>query len=496
MGNIAIVDGTRITESSLETLPHGGNCLDRVLAFARALPDVTATVLLSSGTPTDVAGCRVERKDTWNVRDLLEAIRRHGNGMEDVFYFHADCPLLDAGLASRMHGNHRKYFADYTYADGYPYGLAPQILAVRSLGPLLSLVRDGDGVPDRDALFTVLKRDINAFDIETEIAPEDQRLLRASLTTDTRRNRMLVSRLMERGGRDAATVCSLLHETPGILRTLPAYVCLQVVDGCPQECAYCPFPVSRPGVLSRRGFLDPSLFRRAVAAVSDFCGDATVGISLWGEPSLHPDIGMLIRSVLETPGLDLLVETCGIGWDEELLRRMRGECARSPTWIVSLDAQSAQLYGRLRGAGYPEAVRTAELLQSLWPETAYVQAVRMKENEEDCEAFYKAWKARSERLIIQKYDGFCGLLADRSVADLSPVERFPCWHLRRDVSVLMDGTVPLCREDLQGTRRMGNLFEDGLPAVWQAMEEPYREHLECRYGPLCAQCDEYYTYNF
>lgn len=496
MANIAIVDGTRFTESALEDLPGGGNSLERALAFARSLPGVERITVLSSGRIPEVPGIPVETKGAWSVRDLLETIRRLADGREDVFYFHADCPLLDAGLAGRMHANHRKYFADYTYADGYPYGLAPEILSVRAVGPLLSLVRGDDGAPDRETLFTVLKRDINAFDIETEVAPEDQRLLRASLTTDSRRNRLLVRRIMERGGADAASVCAVLRGTPEVLRTLPAYVAVQVVDGCPQECSYCPFPVVAPGVLSRRGHMAADRFRGIVSAVGDFCGDATIGISLWGEPSLHPEIGDLIRSVLEAPGLDLLIETSGIGWDAGLLRRLRADLPGKPTWIVSLDAQEPRLYERLRGPGFPEAVATAELLRSLWPETAYVQAVRMRDNEEDTEAFYKAWKGGTERLIIQKYDGFCGLLPDRSVADLSPVARFPCWHLRRDVAVLMDGTVPLCREDLRGQRPMGNLFRDGLPAVWEAMNGPYGEHVRGECSGACAVCDEYYTYNF
>jgi spiro-SPASM protein len=496
MANIAIVDGTRITDLTLESLPSGGSALDSVLAFARGLPEVAETIVLSSGRIPEAAGYRVESRGSWTVRDLFDALKRHGEGKGDIFFFDADCPLLDAALSCRMHANHRKYFADYTYADGYPYGLAPEILAARAVGPLLSLVREGDGVPNRETLFTVLKRDINAFDIETVIAPEDQRLLRASLTSDTRRNRMLLLRVMEKGGRDASSACAVLRDDPGVLRTLPAYVSVQIVDGCPQECSYCPFPRVEPGVLARRGFMELSRFRDILERTADFCGDATIGISLWGEPSLHPEIDTVIRSALEFPGLDLVIETSGLGWNGERLRGLRRDAAKAPTWIVSLDAHSRELYARLRGPGYEEAVATADLLRSLWPETTYVQAVRMKENEEDTEAFYRAWKAATDRIIVQKYDRFCGFLPNRSVADLSPLARFPCWHLQRDVTVLLDGTVPLCREDLRGAHSLGNLHRDGLPAVWEAMGGPYREHIRGEYGGPCAGCDEYYTYNF
>ena len=97
---------------------------------------------------------------------------------------------------------------------------------------------------------------------------------------------------------------------------------------------------------------------------------------------------------------------------------------------------------------------------------------------------------------MQKYDPFCGALPDRKVADLSPLKRFPCWHLKRDLHVRMDGEVPLCREDLGLRHRLGNVFSDGLPAVWAAQERFYREHLREEYPELCRSCDEYYTFNF
>ena len=57
------------------------------------------------------------------------------------------------------------------FADGYPYGLTPEILNTEILPALQNLtVEDGSRV-DRSGIFTILSRDINSFDVETEIAP-------------------------------------------------------------------------------------------------------------------------------------------------------------------------------------------------------------------------------------------------------------------------------------------------------------------------------------
>jgi spiro-SPASM protein len=154
------------------------------------------------------------------------------------------------------------------------------------------------------------------------------------------------------------------------------------------------------------------------------------------------------------------------------------------------------MYRRLRGAGFAEAMRTADALLALFPARTWVQAVRMKENEDDLEVFFKTWKARTENVIIQKHDWFCGMLPDRKVADLSPVRRFPCWHLKRDMPVLLDGTVPLCREDVRMENRLGNALREDLSAIWERGEAVYRSHVAGEYPGICAKCDEYYTYNF
>jgi spiro-SPASM protein len=243
-------------------------------------------------------------------------------------------------------------------------------------------------------------------------------------------------------------------------------------------------------------------FAALLGGIEGFAGDAVIGISLWGEPSLHPDIFSLISETLSRPSLDLVIETSGIGWDQALFQKVRSSLSRAPTWIVSLDASQQAVYRTLRGEGFAEALRTAEALLELFPGSAWVQAVRMKENEEDLEAFFKGWKSRTEdhgassAVIIQKYDSFCGLLPDRTVADLSPVKRFPCWHLMRDLPILLDGTVPLCREELKAERSLGNAFAEQLAVIWERGAEVHRSHLRKEYPGPCARCDEYYTYNF
>jgi spiro-SPASM protein len=500
MKNIAVINATELNPPATRPLINGSSPFFRALEFARGLPGVTETVLLSSATrplpPDTPRDCRVIARQSWTVADLTGELDRQAEGSEDVFYFYGDCPFLDLPLAGRMHENHRRYWADYTFADGYPQGLTPEILTRETVSRLRGMSASDTGVPDRETLFTVLRKDINSFDIETELAPADLRLLRVSLSADTERNVLLLKRILRAGGTDVQSICRILQDEPRILRTLPAFFPIQVVERCPHACSYCPYPVFAGEVTKKSGVMEPEKFAHLVARIAAFSGDAVIDISLWGEPSLHPQVFQLISSVLTTPGLSLVIETSGVGWDPGIFSRVKESFASPPTWIVSLDASTEEMYKRLRGAGYAEAVKTAELLLGTFPGRTWVQAVRMTENEDDLEAFYKTWKARTENIIIQKYDSFSSFLPDRKVADLSPVKRFPCWHLKRDMAILLDGTVPLCREDLKREHALGNAFAEELASIWDRGEDAYRQHIAENYPPLCASCDEYYTYNF
>ncbi len=165
-------------------------------------------------------------------------------------------------------------------------------------------------------------------------------------------------------------------------------------------------------------------------------------------------------------------------------------------WIVSLDALKEASYQSLRGPGFQEAMGCVDSLIALFPGQVHVQALRMKDNEEEVEAFYRYWKDKACKVIIQKYDHFCGFLPERRVTDLSPLRRSECRHLARDMSILMDGRVPLCREDVRAQDILGNAFDESLVELWTRMGQRYQAQVNGEYGGICARCDEYYTYNF
>ncbi len=509
MKTFAVVYHGEATEFASKPIHGGPNAFARVLDFLSSFDDLAGALVLAGERAPEACPYPVVSKPKWTMRDVFEAADSAVRGLPDVdavLYLWGDCPCLDPALARRMLAEFRKYRAEYHFADGYPPGIAVEILRPRILPALAALCKT-DAIPvARDGVFTVVQRDINSFDVETEISDVDLREYRVSLSCGTKRDFLTVERLLSLGPVDAESVQRGLPEHPELLRAVPAFLSVQVTGGCQQACSYCPYPRFQERVgaggalLERTDFMTVADFDRLMEEARALCDDLVVDLAPWGEPSRHPDFPALVRSVMSRPRFRLIVETSGLGWKPGVLEAAAESGEDRVDWIVSLDDPDPAGYASLRGGGREEAEACAERLIALSPDHVHVQAVRMVDNEERLEAFYRGWKKKTDHVIIQKYDAFAGYLPDRSVADLSPLARPPCRHLARDLTVLVDGAVPLCRECLgpgavPDAAFLGNVFADGLDAVWQAGEPFFARHAKADYSGICGRCDEYHTYN-
>ena len=512
MNALSVLFAGHLSNEAFQPLFNGKNSVILAVEQAKKFTGAVKTVLLARKDDFSfLNGVEIEHRDSWTKRSLLEKIAELQAGFDVVYFAFADCPFLDPDLAISIAQRHLRYAAEYSYADGWPYGLAPETLSGGTAAILAKILGDKDGPVERDILFSVIQMDINAFDIETEISHVDLRCHRINLCADSKRNLLLLKNFIAAAGESipgASDVQRIVEQRPQILRTLPSFFPIQVSGECPQSCSLCPYPTFKNKAADGE-FMDGGKFELLLDKIAAFSNDAVIDLSLWGELSLHPQKMKLIESVLKRRGLSLIIETSGLCWKQEELEK----CAQlaqeagskdifpaSLSWIVSLDTADPQRYIELRGAGFAEADTCARKLLSLFPNDCYVQAVRVRGAEDDTEKFYRHWKETcpngDKNIIIQKYDCFCGTLEKRQASDISPVIRQGCWHIMRDMPVLIDGTVPLCREELNNGRILGNVFTDSLENIWRNGERYYSEQCEKKYTGVCADCDEYYTYNF
>ena len=505
-----------------------------VVAVSRQTEDRARREILKAGLEEE---CSVVLEPRWSTRLL---VRRMGeaasrDGAACVVYSLADRPFLDRKLTDRILEDHEKYLSEYTFADGYPAGLSPEVVDAGTLGILNSLASkkasfSGDRV-DRESLFRLLKEDINSFEIETVIAPRDFRMLRLDFSCGSRADTIacvqLYRQAAERGCPfEALPLAELAASSPEVQRTVPAFYNVQIAENLATMTVYNPYPEA---FKERRGCYpvkkenpqphDMGLdeFRELVDGIAGLSETAVVGLSGFSEPLSHPEFLQFVRAALAKPGISLLVETDGTLLTAPLAQKAAEIVKDSPErtgpwpavmWIVSVDAVSEELYGKVHtnastnanGIRSFDGARAALVtLERYFPGDVYPQFVRMKESEPELEKFYRLYNdpegGTGGRLIILKYDSFCGLLPDLKSADLAPLERYPCWHCKRDMTILPDGSVSPCREYLLDGS-CGNAIREGIDAVWKRMGGLAESQVRGQYPDKCGNCDEYYTFNF
>ncbi|MBQ0051070.1 MAG: spiro-SPASM protein [Treponema sp.] len=522
MENTVILFAAQLSDFAFEKAFDSKSAFDLVLEWAAKVPDCKNLSVFVSEENKDrlekalsecaaqiAKSAKIVSKNDWTRGDFaaeVSAVLSKNNSDYGVISF-ADTPFLNTALTNELIETHTKYSAEYTFADGYPYGVCPEVIDRGAAGIISALCTSAqknvaDKPMSRDGLFSIMSGDINSFEIETVIADKDYRLLRLEFESSSKINHLACKNLYEELGENKANpgeinlleLCDTASKLPSVLKTVPAFYNVQISGKYNHKLCYEP-------ELSVSADMEFASFAKVVAQIAETSKKAVVSLSCFGEPLLHPKFVEFAKEVLKYDGLSLLIETDGTLLTEQIACELCETGKNRIDWIVLLDAMDKTLYSKIHGCEeceFDRALNSIVLLEKYFEGRVYPQLVRMKINEPSLESFYRFWKEKENpskgQFIIQKYNSFCGLLSDEKSADLSPLDRNPCWHLRRDMVILADGSVPMCLQCFKNP--LGNVFEEGLEAVWAKLNENLQNHINKNYSECCGICDEHYTFNF
>ncbi len=429
-----------------------------------------------------------------NAAQALRKVHSTIRGYEDCIYFFIDTPLIDAGIARAMLELHGEEMAEYTYGEGFPLGVTPEVMRVDLIPKIVSLLKSDENELERDTLFSALQKEINSFDVETYFAPRDMKLRRIELTLSPKRNRLVTERVIQREGARCTyeQFCRLVDREPGILRSLPSFVEIEITNRVNGPCTYLPHRALKRDM----GDMDFETYKQVLDSLHSFAEEFHVSLSYLGEPMLHGKIRQFIEYTLDKPGVQIILESDGYLFTPEFADYVNGLNCDNLHIIFDVDAVQEKTYKNIREGDLRRVERNVRYLLSKGMDNVYAQMVRMDLNEGEMLQFYDQWEKDGAGVIIQKYNSYLGALPERSRADLRPLDRQPCWHLMRDLIVLHNGDVPRCRQDINVRFPLGNLANDPVEDVWMGNEKYYLDHCSGSYDEDCSICDEYYTFNF
>lgn len=512
----SVFNGKSAVELSVETCKNFPNC-EKIYIFTDNISAEKLKQSLNNLENNKLIDFIIS--DLWNYESLFKSLSKISEECESIIYGFADTPFYNLDLCKELVNLHEEYFAEYTFADGYPLGVIPEIFCATLPKILQGVVSEkkvgdsylGEKIVGRDAIFDALKTDINSFDIETLISDYDYRYLRYNFACNSKSNFLLCQRLWDlKNNEDVKEkdICKIARENISCLKTVPFYYSIQISKEYRENTLY--LPKLDGGIFENLpDFMSKEDFAKLVEKISLYSDTGIINLSYLCEATSHPDFIQLIEEVLKYPSLSLFIETSGKNISENMCMEIakilskvepRTNGHEAIYFVVCLDAFTQDMYEKIHGKDFSleEATNAYMLLKKYFGKQCYPQFVRMTDNEEELEKFFRYWKSQEDgqgNIIVQKYDNYCGKLPQKKVADLRPILRNPCWQLRREMHILIDGSVPQCKESV-GSNILGNAFAEDLSKIFESTCGCLQKQLNNSYEGICKDCDEYYTYNF
>lgn len=112
--------------------------------------------------------------------------------------------------------------------------------------------------------------------------------------------------------------------------------------------------------------------------------------------------------------------------------------------------------------------------------------VKCERNLGEMEEWYDQWIRAVGAAVIRGPSDFGGAIPYVGVSDMLPAVRAGCSRLSSRMTVLSDGTIVSCEEDVLARQPAGHVDRDSIASAWQAGMRPVR-NAQCEM-PVCRKC--------
>jgi hypothetical protein len=219
-----------------------------------------------------------------------------------------------------------------------------------------------------------------------------------------------------------------------------------------------------------------------------------------GDPLLHPQAFDILAAARARGVEAVSIETDLVELSGNAIARLVD--AAPDVVAVHLPAMTPQTYAAIMGRdGFAEALENLKLLienrQSRHRGVPIVVPlfVKCRQNLGEMELWYDQWLRILGSAVIDGPSTFGGLIDDVGVADMSPPTRSACRRLSSRMTILSDGRVASCEEDVLGRQPAGDARVEPIRDIWQRGMNALRQSHACgRWSdnPVCAACRQWH----
>lgn len=294
----------------------------------------------------------------------------------------------------------------------------------------------------------------------------------------------------------ATEVGSLDRKKPQV-PDLPERLLLDLHGACNLRCPMCLLHGSddRAAVKAKIGTMGVERARRIMDEVME--ARPLVQPSMWGEPLLAPELQTHIAD-MKARGIAVALNTNGLTLTEAQARFFVD--VKLDSIFFSLDATTPETLKRVRGVDKLDKIKRnlATMLRvrdaADYPRIGATITVQA-ENEHEVDEFVDYWTSIVDVVRVGAvFEG--GRLTGIDLPD----ERVPCHALYQTMPIHSNGDVSICCFDSFGSEIMGNVFTDGVKAVWhgEAFSRMRRLHEAGQWDevPFCRDCNAWAGYEY
>ncbi|WP_295161909.1 spiro-SPASM protein [uncultured Brachyspira sp.] len=453
------------------------------------------TVILKNTLNCDIK--YIENNDLENIENYLNNIYKESENYDNIIYIPSSMPLFDIEETIKLTEIHKENISYFSYGENYPAGIVPFIIRRDSFEKLFNIIKTKNIKPSETAVNNIVFVDPNFFEIEILISKYDMRYYRISLFADSKRNAILINKLINYKNYDE--IVKAIEENPSIRRTLPSYIEIDISN--------------RQNII-KKSLLKSGFFRNELSKdeknmtleefkiiydnILNFCGDFCMSVGSYYEPMLNNDIFEILNYSTKNKNVNIYLETNAMMLDSEKAKKLislQNERENLHV-IIHLDAVDEDVYNKIYENGDIKTVMSNidyYLLRE--PKNTYLQIIKQKYNFDYLASYYKYFDKYKIEIIMQKYYTYRGIVDDNRVGDMTPLINIGCWHLARDLFIDSYGDIYICRFDINREIKADSIYKNDLANIWNMLGNYFIDNV-CGKLDFCKNCDEWYLYNF
>jgi radical SAM protein with 4Fe4S-binding SPASM domain len=395
--------------------------------------------------------------------DLIDALIDHAAGNEEIdFFFTPAAPGLSGVMI-------RKSMLEK--------------LAKTSSHPGLLITYRPD-IPQRDPISTLacaqipskLARTLHRFTLDS-----DRQISRLDQATEHLNGNLITT--------SAQRLLDLVATTPP--QTSPREVVLELTPRRSTRPIYLPPPIDRPDME-----LAPAIHLLNELATID---DLRLILAGAGDPLLSPIVFDVLTRAADL-GIAAAIETDLLGINPSDIARLAE--SRADVISIHLPAATAATYQTIMQTdGFKTCLDNIGLLASQRQARSASTPLlvptftKLAANLAEMEPWYDHWLRLFGSAVIVGPSDFSGSIPDVSAARMEPPQRKPCARLSNRLTILSDGKIVSCEQDVHGKQILGQIGRDSLVTVWNEQMAALRgDHQSGNWlrHEVCAGCSDWH----